>query len=423
MAAPGANLKSEDHFLCSICLSVFTDPVSTPCGHNFCKKCITKHWNISRNLNCPMCKEVFSTRPHLKVNCLISQMISQFRYEAPPDTKTSNEEIQEMTQDRLQKIDEIKHSMKMSQVEADREITEGVQVFTTLKDSVDRGLNQFIKEVQDRQTAAEKQANNVITELEDEITEMVKMITEVDYHRNFSSKKKDALCTRKWTTVRFQPPSYEGTVMRAVDQLEEFLKEQMTALKKGILSRMQQFEVDVTLDPNTAQQQLVLSEDRKLVHFTAVRKNLLDIPERFSHHPCVLATQSFSSGRFYFEVQVKGKTDWVLGVARESINRKGELTLIPQYGYWTTGLRHGKYIACDNPPVSLPLVSPPERVGVFVDYDTGLVSFYDVDAAVLIYSFTSCSFTDKLYPLFSPWFNDGGKNSAPLIICRVNQTN
>jgi hypothetical protein len=61
-------------------------------------------------------------------------------------------------------------------------------------------------------------------------------------------------------------------------------------------------------------------------------------------------------------------------------------------------------------------------VGVFVDYDEGLVSFYDVEARVHIYSATGCTFTEPLYPFLNPWYQDEGRNSAPLIISPVNQT-
>ncbi|XP_053193274.1 nuclear factor 7, brain-like [Scomber japonicus] len=183
------------------------------------------------------------------------------------------------------------------------------------------------------------------------------------------------------------------------------------------LKRVQQYAVDVTLDPDTAHPNLILSADGKQVYDGDVRKNLPDNPERFSTNPCVLGKQSLSSGRFYFEVQVKEKTKWDLGVARESINRKGDIPLSPENGYWTIWLRNGnEYKALENLSVRLSLESHPQKVGVFVDYEDGLVSFYDVDAAVLIYSFTDCAFTEKLYPFFSPCKNDGGTNSAPLII-------
>uniref|UniRef100_A0A3B5KJY2 B30.2/SPRY domain-containing protein n=1 Tax=Xiphophorus couchianus TaxID=32473 RepID=A0A3B5KJY2_9TELE len=103
---------------------------------------------------------------------------------------------------------------------------------------------------------------------------------------------------------------------------------------------VQQFAVDVTLDPDTAHPNLILSDDGKQVKHGDVKKKLPDNPERFSTYVNVLGQQSFSSGRFYFEVQVKGKTKWTLGVARESINRKGIINLNPQNGFWTVGLRN-----------------------------------------------------------------------------------
>ena len=85
------------------------------------------------------------------------------------------------------------------------------------------------------------------------------------------------------------------------------------------------------------------------------------------------------------------------------------------------GLRNrNEYEALTRPAVLLPVREEVQKVGVFVDYEEGLVSFYDVEARVHLYSFTGCSFTEKLYPFFSPYVNAGGTNSAPLIISPVN---
>ncbi|XP_062286403.1 E3 ubiquitin-protein ligase TRIM39-like [Scomber scombrus] len=539
-------LRSDDQFLCSICLDVFTDPVTTPCGHNFCKNCINEHWNRNDQYLCPLCKKVFYTRPELHVNTLLNEMVSQFRQEVQQKASSSSSEqqaakpgevpcdvctgtklkalksclvcltsycethlephltalglkrhqlmdpvenledrmcmkhdkplelfcktdqtyvcmlcsvldhkthefvplkeeyegkkaelgkteaeIQEMIQKRRLKIQEIKHSVDLSKEAADREKAEGVQVFTALKESVERSLNELIETIEEKQRTTEKQAEDFIKELEQEISELKKRSSEVEklshsedhLHllQSFPSLKA-APPTKYWTEVSVHP-SYEGTVVKAVAQLEETLSKQMKKLFEAELKRVQQYAVDVTLDPDTAHPKLILSDDGKQVYCGVVKKNLPDNPERFSLSPCVLGKQSLSSGRFYFEVQVKEKTKWTLGVARESINRKGKIRLSPQDGYWTICLRNGnEYIACNNPLVDLSLKSPPQKVGVFVDYEEGLVSFYDVDVAALIYSFTGCSFTEKLYPFFSPWLNDGVKNSAPLIICPVNQT-
>ncbi|XP_044050888.1 E3 ubiquitin-protein ligase TRIM21-like [Siniperca chuatsi] len=539
-------LLTEDQFLCSICLDVYTDPVSTPCGHNFCKTCITEHWNINVPCQCPNCKEVFSTRPELRVNIFISAMAAQFRQSAQQKASSSSEqhvakpgevpcdvctgtklkalksclvclasycethlephltmsglkrhqlidavenlegrmctkhdkllelfcktdqtcvcmlctvldhkthefvplkeeyedkkaelekteaETQQLIQERRLKIQEIKRSVELSKEDADREIAGGVQVFTALKESVERSQAELIDTIREKQRKTEKQAESFIQELEQEISELKKRSSELEQ----LSRSEDHLhllqslpslnaapATKDWTEVSVRPPSYEGTVVRAVNQLEVTLSKQMKKLFEAELKRVQQYAVAVTLDPDTAHRKLILSDDEKQVKHGDVKKNLPDNPERFDTCVNVLAKQSFSSGRFYYEVQVKGKTDWDLGVVRESVNRKGQIAMSPQNGYWMICLRNeNKYKAAAGPAVRLSLKSQPETVGVFVDYEEGLVSFHDADAAALIYSFTGCCFTEKLYPFFCPCLNDGGKNSAPLIISPVSHS-
>uniref|UniRef100_A0AAZ1X7K2 Uncharacterized protein n=1 Tax=Oreochromis aureus TaxID=47969 RepID=A0AAZ1X7K2_OREAU len=441
-----------DLLLCPICPNMFTDPVTTPCGHNFCKKCITQHWDINFPFQCTVCKKAFYNRPQVRLNpdmklsrkqkfpnlenrmcrkhdkhlelfcktdqtcvCMLCSVLDHKTHEVVPlreeyegkkaELEKTEAEIQQMIQKRRLKIQEIKESVKMSKDAADRQKAEGVQVLTALMESVERRLKELIKEIEDKQETTEKQAEGVIKDLEQEISELMERSSEVEQlshsedhlHllQSFSSLKA-AAPTKDWTEVRVRPPSYEETVERFVETLWKHMKKLFEAAE---LKRVQQYAVDVTLDPDTANPKLILSDDGKQVKCGDVRKKLPDNPERFSYCVCVLGEQSFSSGRFYFEVQVKGKTDWDLGVATD------------------------EYSACTAPPVRLSLQSGPEKVGVFVDYEEGLVSFYDVDAAALIYSFTGCSFTEKLFSYFCPCTSDDGKNSAPLLITPVNNTN
>uniref|UniRef100_A0A8D0ASN3 Uncharacterized protein n=1 Tax=Sander lucioperca TaxID=283035 RepID=A0A8D0ASN3_SANLU len=417
-------LLTEDQFLCSICLDVFTDPVSTPCGHNLCKTCITQHWDINVQCQCPNCNKVFYTRPEMQVNTFISEMDAQFRQSAQQkhdkllelfcktdqmcvcmlcsisdhkqhDVVPLREEYEEKKAERL-KIQEIKHSVELSEEDADREIAGGVQVFIALKESVERSQAELIDTITEKQRKMEKQAEGFIKELEQEISELKKRSTEVEQlsqsedhlHllQSFTSLNA-APPTKDWTQVSVHPPSYEGTVVRAVNQLEETLSKQMKKLFEVRMRRVQQSAVDVTLNPDTAHPKLILSDDGKQVKHGDVRKSLPNNPYIFDC-ASVIAKQRFSSGQFYYEVQVKGKTEWDLGVVR--------------------------YKALANTLEFVCLKSRPEKVGVFVDYEEGLVSFYDVDAAALIYSFTGCLFTEKLYPFFGPSVNYGGKNSDHL---------
>ncbi|XP_074533963.1 E3 ubiquitin-protein ligase TRIM11-like [Halichoeres trimaculatus] len=538
-------LLNEDQFLCSICLDVFTDPVSTPCGHNFCKKCITDHWDVNLPYNCPNCKEIFFSRPQLRVNTFISEMAAQFRQSAQQEASSSNSlgqqipepgevpcdvctgtklkalksclvclvsychthlephlkmsglkrhqlidpvenlegrmcekhdkllelfckndqmcvcvlcsvtdhrthdvvplkegyegkkaelgkteaDIQQIIQKRRLKIEEIKQSVELSDKNADREMAEGVQVFSALKERVERSEAELIHTLKEKQRETQKQAEGFIKELQQEISELEKRSSEVEQlshsedhlHllQNFTSLNA-APPTKDWTGVRVHPPSYEGTVVRAVKQLEETLSEQMKKLISELeLRRVQQYEVDVTLDPDTASAWLILSDDGKQVKSGDVKKNLPDNPERFSSGAHVLAKQGFSLGRFYYEVQIKGETGWGLGVVKESMNRKKTLELNAQNKFCVIGSSFENwYCALDYPLLVLTPMSKPEKVGVFVDYEEGLVSFYDVDTACLLHSFTGWSFTEKLYPYFSTERGDGGE-SASLIISTV----
>ncbi|MCJ8731371.1 hypothetical protein PDJAM_G00198890 [Pangasius djambal] len=243
--------------------------------------------------------------------------------------------------------------------------------------------------------------------------------------------RKKYLKFKNWTEISINTDLSGDTVRTALSQLQQTLNEKLTKtlndkLKETVsreLKRIQQYAVDVTLDPDTAHPKLILSADGKQVTHGDEWQDLPDTPQRFNECVNVLGKQSFSSGGFYYEVQVRGKTKWDLGVATESINRKGEITLKPQNGFWTVGLSStNQYEANAGPFVPLTLREKVERVGVFVDYEEGLVSFYDVKSSSHIYSFTAQSFTEKLYPFFCPGLNKGGKNSAPLIISPVFNT-
>lgn len=121
--------------------------------------------------------------------------------------------------------------------------------------------------------------------------------------------------------------------------------------------------------------------------------------------------------------QVGDKTDWDLGLARESITRKGTITMRPDTGYWAICRRKGGSLsACTSPSVALHLQENPQKVGVFLDYDEGLVAFYNEESKTHIYTYSGFTFTEPLYPYFNPCVQDNGKNTTPLIICPLEGT-
>ncbi|XP_068581810.1 E3 ubiquitin-protein ligase TRIM39-like [Cebidichthys violaceus] len=85
MMAEAPDLFSEQELTCSICLDLFDEPVSTPCGHNYCQACIGGYWASSPVCTCPLCKRQFEERPRLSVNkvfALIADKYKESRYGA-----------------------------------------------------------------------------------------------------------------------------------------------------------------------------------------------------------------------------------------------------------------------------------------------------------------------------------------------------
>uniref|UniRef100_A0A674E4R0 E3 ubiquitin-protein ligase TRIM39-like n=1 Tax=Salmo trutta TaxID=8032 RepID=A0A674E4R0_SALTR len=445
--ASSSSLLSEDQFQCSICRDVFTEPVSTPCGHNFCKACISGYWDTTSLCQCPMCKHNFYIRPELKTNTTLRDVADHFKRNRVRDkslhrkhnthlelfcrtdqmcvcqfcTETDHKthhivhleeecgerkaqlekteaQVQQMIQERMQKGWEIKHSVELSKRDAEREITDSMQVFTDLVRSIERSQAELIEVVEEKQKAAEKRAEGFITELEKEINELLRRSTEV--------------------------------LRSSVSELEEKTRKAFSELM-GKCNK--QYAVDVTLDPDTANPFLGLSADGKQVSIGQTWNVRPDNPKRFVSR-CILGKEGFSSGRFYYEVQVKGRNCWELGVARESMNRSIERTylevrfdkglpLTPEGGFWTVGKKYNTYgstiEANTSPSVTLNLEKL-QKVGVFVDYEEGQVSFYKVETRAHIFSFTGCNFTENLYPFFDCGFYDN--NDQALIISPVSHT-
>eukprot|EP00064_Thunnus_orientalis_P020814 superscaffoldBa00005944_g20962 len=79
----------------------------------------------------------------------------------------------------------------------------------------------------------------------------------------------------------------------------------------------------------------------------------------------------------------------------------------------------GNLLAKRWQPEPLHLQETPQKVGIFLDFEEGVVSFYDAEANTQIYTYSGCAFTEPLYPYLNPCLHDNGKNTAPLIICPV----
>ncbi|XP_062305113.1 E3 ubiquitin-protein ligase TRIM39-like isoform X2 [Osmerus eperlanus] len=398
----------EEQFQCSICLEVFTDPVSTSCGHNFCQACISGYWDSTVIFVCPLCKERFSGRPKLHVNTAFRDVVDQFKKMnvAGGTENTTERRTQRQIQKRLDMVQKIKRSVELSKKDYSKDIEDCINFYDSLVQPIQSSQAMLVEEIEEKQKEVEKRAEVLIKELEQEVAALQGGNTQV--------------ASKNWSEVSVHSDPgvllVRGTVAGLGKKLELYIDKSKKIFYRRELKRIQKYAVDVTLNPDTAHPSLVLSADGKQVRLVEKQADVPDNPERFDSGVAVLGKEGFSSGGFYYEVQVGDKLRWDIGVACGSVDRKGQIEVKLQNGYVALFRNGEEYIAQDSPFVRFSLSNKPQKVGVFVDYEGGKVSFYDVGNEYHIYTFSGCKFKDILYPYINPCKT----GSVALVITPVN---
>uniref|UniRef100_A0A672Q5B1 Uncharacterized protein n=1 Tax=Sinocyclocheilus grahami TaxID=75366 RepID=A0A672Q5B1_SINGR len=420
-------------FQCSVCLDVFTIPVSLPCGHTFCQSCILAQWTASE-----LCENSFARE--MKVSCAVKSCLvcvasycevhvtshtSRFTKHTLVQPQRMDKRICRIHERPLElycRYDQSAVCVLCMNTEHSTHHTIPVE-----REWAER-KSELLRTMKHKQKTEEKRVESLIKELEREIAKLNARNSELEKlscsEDHFYLIQVTLLCFSIFSAgcavlVHFQLLlCYSKTCGYSINNILLFIRKLTMTLSDLILA------VDMTLDPDTSNPWLVVSADRKCVTDGNVERNVPNNAERFDMAPCVLAREPISRGRGYWEVGVSGKTAWDLGVARKSVNRKGLVTLSPEDGYWAVCLRGGtEYRACDGESVLLSLKTLPQRIGIYVDYEKGQVSFYDTSARTHIYSFTGQRFTESLLAYFNPDMNDTGNNNAPLVIQPVSVDN
>ncbi|XP_021166930.1 nuclear factor 7, brain [Fundulus heteroclitus] len=355
-------------------------------------------------------------------------------------------ELKELICERERKVEEIRNSVLEIKVAAEIEAEGVVCALTKLISTLEHCQSKIIEVIETTVQVAESRAQSLLKGLEDEITALKKrnsilsqLVVSEDYVLFFKTFPALAtpLQTKDWSNVSVPSQLTSEGILRTINQMMERLEQEMQKLPEVCeqfssvqpvpwpspkVRRVQEYAEDITLDPSTAHPRLIISADGKQVQCGDLHQPVPNNPERFDRVVCVMAHQGFSSGRHYWEVDVGNKTDWDLGVASRSVIRKGKIPVSPTHGYWFLSLRdRTDYAFRTDPSTNLKVPIRPSRVGIYVDCDKGLVSFYNVEAKLLLYTFTD-SFPGTIHPFFSPCTNKSGQNEAPLVICPVAMT-
>ncbi|MBN3298480.1 A33 protein, partial [Amia calva] len=233
-----------------------------------------------------------------------------------------------------------------------------------------------------------------------------------------SENTRPAALTREYRCrARCTQPDPEGVPGVLID-----VAEHLSSLKYRVWEKMLGLVqyYPMTLDPNTACSALALTDDLTGVTLRQATQEVPDNPERFWPGASVLGSQGFTAGMHCWEVEVGDNKDWAIGVAKEMVNRKGNISVDQAGGYWAISLQKGyKYSACSQPWTRLRLKRKPQRVRVQLDYDQGEVTFSDPRDMTPIYTFRD-TFTERLVPFVSVLLKDKGGSFEQLRLCPEN---
>uniref|UniRef100_H3AEL8 Tripartite motif containing 35 n=1 Tax=Latimeria chalumnae TaxID=7897 RepID=H3AEL8_LATCH len=475
MASKATNDIPEEDLTCSICREIFTDPVTLQCGHYFCQKCVCEHWKQTDTQSCPVCR-AFCSKTDLKINitllkivdalkkkpkaqpegicseheeklklfcledqelicvvcqtskkhqnhkcCPIKEAASEFSLKC---LQESEKDVHFLYADQIIKINGLESTtgQHKSNLNQKKKIENSLHVFLCL--SIQKDVKTSLTSLQD----TEKKLIKVKEEYNKYLKHILVSLTfynQKTFHQDQTEKTKKQI--KNYSNLEYTKNPRDSWKERSSKKNRELTLDALNTFQlkhtvlynffpvEDCLLAQKQIKVNITVNPPSKNPSLMLQSLG--VSWSDSQKNLPLNPERFSPAIAVLGYKGFTSGRHSRVVDVGNKTEWILGVTKELINRKGQIYLSPKYGCWTIVLRNGReYVAYTDRETQLKLEKKPKKVWISLDYEDGEVSFYNADDMKEIYTFKD-HFTEKLYPLFSPSDNRDGKNSEPLRIC------
>ncbi|KAJ0055564.1 hypothetical protein NL108_005415 [Boleophthalmus pectinirostris] len=530
-------LLPSDQFLCSICSNIFTEPVTTPCGHSFCKSCLSLQWGESHLCQCPTCNKRFCAPPEMSTNSVLEEVSVQLKrrrveilevvdgslpvdcdvctgkalravkscldcqesycsvhleahhifpalmrhklidavdnmkervcpiHEKVLDLYCREDEVsicrlcldrdhnmhvvvsmEEEGAQQKENIDSLMHQTQMviagrvdkiqefydssvKRKEMAKKVNQSMDaIMDIFKRDMKKAQTKVKTSVQEKHTKYEERVEGIIKELEEDLEKLRHKHSDLEELR----QKEDPLYVlqtlqrmsslsemKDWTDVVPCSDLCVDTVRVAVAKLVYKFHSILKILTEEEITKMKQYKESLTFDPNTAGRCIfVYYCDKRIKYHKYPTQSVPDSPLRFIP-PRVFASQGFTSGRHYWEVQVGLRSNWNVGVAKETVSRDSDIiaTATPGNGFYVIKKDGLTYSANCVPSKVLNLAPRPDIIGVFLDYEDGRLSFYDVNRKVHIYSFMGEKFMEKLYPYF--YLYSRGKKSEPMELCTI----
>uniref|UniRef100_A0A671XB84 Tripartite motif-containing protein 16-like n=1 Tax=Sparus aurata TaxID=8175 RepID=A0A671XB84_SPAAU len=454
MAQKGVQLDRET-ISCSICLDLLKDLVTIPCGH-CCKNCFKDHWDREEEKkihSCAQYRETFTPRPVLVKDTILAVLVEELKKTAPADhshqeveenicsrhnevmkmfcrtdqqsicylcsveehkghdivsaaaerterqreLEGSRQNIQQRIQDREEDVKVLQQEVEAINHSADKTVEHSEKIFTQLIRLMEKRRSDVKQQVRSQQETEVSRVKELQEKLEQEITEL---------------KRKDAELERLSHTEDHNQFLHNYPSLSALSESTHSSKVR-DKLQDSPLPELTSYNIpcEITLDPNTANTYLLLSEGNRKVTRSEDEQSYFSHPDRFTYWAQVLSRESLT-GRCYWEVERRGEGGVDVAVAYKNISRVGESDESRfgcNYKSWSLDFNND---SCDfwynniKTPVSGPRSS---RVGVYLDHSAGILSFYSVSDTMTLLHRVQTTFTQPLYAGLRPFFQD---NSA-----------
>ncbi|KAK7130445.1 hypothetical protein R3I93_019936 [Phoxinus phoxinus] len=349
------------------------------------------------------------------------------RTENQHQLKETQRSFQQRIQQREKDLQQLREAVASHKRSAHTAVEDSERIFTELIRSIERRRSEVTQRIRDQEKTAVSRAEGRLERLEQEINDLRRRDAELEQlshtqdHIQFLQSFQSLSAPPESTDVNDNPfsslSSFDAVreyVNQLRDKLEDFCKEELKISDRvtftNIVSRtrndfLQNFH-QLTLDLNTVNKLLRLSEGNRVITVTDTEQPYPDHPDRFDYYYQVLCRESVC-GRCYWEIEWSGY-GVSISVSYKNISRKRQGN-DRVFGYnaqsWCLSCSSSRYsFIHNNIETDLPVKSISSRVGVYVDHRAGTLSFYSVSDTMSLIHTVQTTFTQLLYPGFMLYY-------------------